>query len=62
MGSILDIVVPVGLCIIAIVAAAIVYSIVVAVKGRKAAKREETAWREQHAAARKRVPDNGKRR
>lgn len=46
MGSILDIAVPVGLCILAIIAAAIVYSIVVAVKSRRASKREETAWRE----------------
>lgn len=46
MGSILDIAVPVGLCILAIVAAAIVYSIVVAVKSRRASKREEAAWRE----------------
>lgn len=62
MGSILDIAVPVGLCILAIIAAAIAYSIVVAVKGRRASKRQETAWREYRSETGGRPRDGSVRR
>ncbi|MDM8299657.1 hypothetical protein [Collinsella tanakaei] len=62
MGDILDIIVPVGICIAAIVAAAIVYCIVVAVKSRRATKREQEAWREQRAGGKGRARDDADRR
>ena len=62
MGDILDIIVPVGICIAAIVAAAIVYCIVVAVKSRRATKREQAAWRERRAGGKGRARDDADRR
>ncbi len=57
--DIMDIAVPVALCIGAIVAAAILYSIVAAVKKRSAQRREEAALREHARRARPQTPGPG---